>query len=25
VPYRVSAISLKTGNIEDINDVLHDK
>jgi hypothetical protein len=25
VPYRVSAISLKTGNIEDINDILHDK
>ena len=25
VPYRVSAISLKTGNIEDINEVLHDK
>jgi large subunit ribosomal protein L30e len=25
VPYRVSAISLKTGNIEDINDIVHDK
>jgi large subunit ribosomal protein L30e len=25
LPYRVSAISLKTGNIEDINDVLQDK
>jgi large subunit ribosomal protein L30e len=25
VPYRVSAISLKTGNIEDINEVLNDK
>jgi large subunit ribosomal protein L30e len=25
LPYRVSAISIKTGNIEDINDVLQDK
>jgi large subunit ribosomal protein L30e len=25
VPYRVSAISLKTGSTEDINDILHGK
>jgi large subunit ribosomal protein L30e len=25
IPYRVSAISLKTGNTEDINDILHNK
>ena len=25
VPYRISAVSLKTGNIEDINDILRER